>query len=271
MNKTTGSLTVSENGISDERFMFTYSEQEKQQNEINEANAKLVFSPAFITDFVDIEKRYGLTPLETRIYGFIWFYLTSGNQRFYFTNEQLADITNCSADTASRAISTLKNKNIIELSMKIKAGGGQIRFINRLLVFPEYGSAKTTTPARQKLQGNENKIKENKINTYTKLLTTEEKEALELINYFNSLFDTKYTEKYLKHIIGNFIYWKDIYSLEDMKKALDQSKKGGFVFTLDQKLDLVLFLRTKSKSGPCDYIGQLLSRKSIPDFREITF
>ena len=78
-----------ENNIKE--VLITYSEEEKQENEINKANAKLVFSPKYIPIYPQLLDILTLT--EAIIYGFINFYTSSGQNRFYFTNDQLSKIT----------------------------------------------------------------------------------------------------------------------------------------------------------------------------------
>jgi hypothetical protein len=90
-----------------EHFLFTYSEEERQNNEINKANASLVFSPAYIilhTFLLDY-----MTVNEALLFWFIEYYLWSEKwKRFYFTNKQLADILRISERTAQEAVSKLE-------------------------------------------------------------------------------------------------------------------------------------------------------------------
>lgn len=139
-------------------FMFTYSEEERQSNEINRENARLVFSPKFIPVYPELLKR-GLTVTEALLFGFIDFYKSSASTRFYFTNDQLAKIIECSPDTVSRGISKLESLGLIKTSRRIKAGGGSIRFVTDISYKSD--STKTTTHTRQKLQTNNNKINKN--------------------------------------------------------------------------------------------------------------
>lgn len=166
MIKTTGTATTEHDAFSEEEHLFTYSEQERQDNEVNKANASLIFTPEFIPYRVNIKKRFGLTHIETLLYGFIRFYKTDNSIRFYFTSEQLGEVLDCAEKTIDNAISALKKKGLIQTSQKRKADGGTMRFINSVLLesgkskFPNSGSLSSP-----KLQANKNKIKENKINT----------------------------------------------------------------------------------------------------------
>ena len=162
MNTTNGDIIYQDddgNEIKD--VLLTYNEEERQQNEIDRENAKLVFSPKFIPQYPALLEK-GLTLTECAIFGFIDFYKANGTNRFYFTNEQIAQIINCNPDTVSRAISSLEKQGLIKTSRKVKSGGGQIRFVTDI----SYKSDSTisTSQTRQKLQTNENKINDNKIN-----------------------------------------------------------------------------------------------------------
>lgn len=159
MLKVDGSISYSDEISHTEEKLFTYSEEEKQNNEINKANARLVFSPKFIPVYPHLLEK--LTSIEAMLFGFIDFY-TSSNERFYFTNEQLSSILRCSPDTVSRSMSNLEKKGFIDVGRKIRAGGGQIRFV-RLGKTYKSDSAKPTSQTRQNLQTNKNKINKNKI------------------------------------------------------------------------------------------------------------
>lgn len=159
MQKVNGSL---ESGNTEE-FLFTYSEEERQQNEINRSNASVVFSPKFIPLYPALLKD-GFTITEVLVFGFIDFYTSSASSRFYFTNEQISFMLGVSESSITKAVSKLETEGLIKTNRKIRAGGGQIRFISpdskndivRLVNFTSLTSKKVST--------NNNKIKDNKIN-----------------------------------------------------------------------------------------------------------
>lgn len=164
MHKTNGSTTYEEDGLCYEKALFTYSAEEQEENQINRANAKLIFSPEFIPFYPKIQKDYDLTDTATKIYGFIRFFLANGQgNQFYFTDEQIGNICNCSPDTANRAISEMEKKGIIDKHIRIRANGGKIRYISRIDNFYKSEPTISTSPNRQKLQKNNNKINDNKI------------------------------------------------------------------------------------------------------------
>jgi len=163
MQKTSGAVKTKSDKCTEEQVLLTYSEKEKQENEINRASARLVFSPEFIPFYPAIQRDFGLSDTETKIYGFIRFFMANNtDKRFYFTDAQISRICYCSADTSNRAISRLAKLGLLEKRSKIKANGGRIRFITDISYNSELG--KIPTYNRQKLQKNKNKIKENKIN-----------------------------------------------------------------------------------------------------------
>ena len=115
MKKVNGSV-VQDN---EEAFLFTYSEEERQQNIINKANSELVFTPEFIPYYIDVKQKYQLSHIETLLYGFIRFYMARGNKRFYFTNEQLGVVLDCGASTINNSMRTLKDRGVIKVGHKI--------------------------------------------------------------------------------------------------------------------------------------------------------
>ena len=153
------SIITEKDGYTEEDMLFTYSDEEMQENAINRENAKRVFSPKFIPMYPDIKKKYGLTYAEITIYGFIDFYISNGSGRFYFTNEQIGKIADCSADTASKSVIRLSKLGLIKVSRTIKAGGGQIRFIK----ISEIDSGKSLVETRENVGTNNNKINKNNI------------------------------------------------------------------------------------------------------------
>jgi len=124
MDKTEGSITDG----NEESILFTCSEEEKQTNEINKANASLVFNPKFIPIYPELLDK--LTMIEAMLYGFIDFYMSTNSGRMYFTNEQFAQILRCSKDSISNSMKRLEDWWYITTSRKVKAWWWQIRFIN---------------------------------------------------------------------------------------------------------------------------------------------
>lgn len=174
MKKIDGSVTTQNEDFETENALFTYSEDEKQLKEINAANAKLLFTPEFIPYYPDIKKKYNFSHLTTLVYGFIRYYKANASSRFYFTNEQLAEMFGCSIRSITNCISELKNAGLIETSAKIKAGGGQIRFVDRIFRLEKnFHSDSQKTASRneattsRKLLGNKNTVKENSKNGNT--------------------------------------------------------------------------------------------------------
>lgn len=161
MERVDWSITTEYSGWSNEQFLFTYSEEEREEARLNKMNAELVLKPKFIPLYPKLlQNGYGL--MESVLFGFIDFFL-SNNNRFYCTNEQLAELFNCSPQTISTAIKSLEDRWNIVLHKKRKAWGGTIRFIT-------LGNQKNNITENQKIvfwqiknvDGIENKIIENK-------------------------------------------------------------------------------------------------------------
>jgi len=149
-----------------ETIFQAYDPNELEEQKIVKENESHIFTPEFIPYYPDIAIRFGLSHMETLIYGFIRFYMKNASKRFYFTNEQLASIMNCSSNTINISISNLTKKGLIVKGHRIKGGGGTIRFISKVEV-PEnlsFEYKKTDTHHIRKLITNNNKINNNKIN-----------------------------------------------------------------------------------------------------------
>lgn len=174
MEQTDGKITrINSHGNTEESFMFTYSEEEKQKQEENAANAERIWSPKFIPIYPELLDR-GLTLTEAMIFGFIDFYTSNGTGRFYFSNKQIAQVVRCEETRASKMVSKLCEVGLISVSHKMKAGGGRIRFIECLTAgkLPTWQNANLVTGkmpssyfAKCQVHINKNKIKENKLNT----------------------------------------------------------------------------------------------------------
>ena len=113
-----------------ENTLFTYDENEQEQNKINKNNAELVLTPKFIPLYPQLLQNW-FSLIEATLFWFIDFFLDNTKNRFYCTNEQLAQLLNCSEHTISTAIKNLEKNGVIVLHKKIRAGGGVIRFITK--------------------------------------------------------------------------------------------------------------------------------------------
>ena len=138
-----------------ENMLFTYDENERQENMINKNNADLVLNPKFIPFYPNM-LRSGYSYLECIIFWFIDFFL-SNNERFYCTNEQLGEMLWASEKTISLAIKKLKDNWLLDISYKIKAWGGKVRFIKKV----NSDFTKMYSGTLPKCKGIENKIIEN--------------------------------------------------------------------------------------------------------------
>lgn len=198
MQKTNGSVVQEEDGLRYEKALFTYSEDEQQENEVARETAKLVFSPKFIPFYPEMIK-FDLSVVEILIFGFIDFYLSNGSNKFYFTNEQIAKIVGCSESTVSNAFSNLKEKGIVNLNFRLKANGGKIRFV-RLLNFKS-PTSKFCESDTQILRDNKNKINKNKINK------KERESKIEILPQQDNIFiklldDTDEKESFISAVVG---------------------------------------------------------------------
>lgn len=157
-------------------YLMTYSEEERQANEINAANAKIPFEPEFIPLYRKETKHFSLSPSEARLYGFLRFYFSSStSSRFYFTNEQLAETLMIGESSVTNAVTGLTKKMGIKFSYKIKAGGGTFRIINSDQIKPFIPTPKIYESDSQKLGANKNNINKKKVRKEKDSLTSPNK------------------------------------------------------------------------------------------------
>lgn len=159
---------------SSEQFLFTYSEEEREEARLNKMNAELVLKPKFIPVYPSMLQN-GYSLIEATIYGFIDFFL-SNNEKFYCTNEQIGEMLNVGITSVSQAINKLRDAGLIDISYRIKWGGGKVRFIH---LSSEYKKIESMTFKKwksdiQNVKGIYNKNIENK-NIYNNIYTPWEK------------------------------------------------------------------------------------------------
>ncbi len=155
-------------------YMFTYSEEEKQDIEIAKTNSKLLYAPRYI--IIQTEWLKDLTLIQAYIFWFIDFYLLEDWKRFYFTNEQIASICNCWERTVQDSIQILEKLWYIETSRRVKSWWWQIRFIKTINhIEKNYWSdqKKTTGLTSKKLLGKEIYINNNNTNSETRSFSNE--------------------------------------------------------------------------------------------------
>ena len=129
MERVSWSIMNQDDWFVTQNMMFTYSEEEQEENRIAKNNAALVLKPKFIPVYPEL-LHHGFSLIEATIFGFIDFFL-SNNERFYCTNEQIAKLLNIGERSVSWAISHLEAEWLIKTKYRIKAWGGKIRFIEK--------------------------------------------------------------------------------------------------------------------------------------------
>jgi len=259
MKSTNGKLKSKDaDGNEVEEMLFTYSEEEKQENEINSENAKKVFAPKFIPFYPWLASA-GLTMTECLIVGFVDFYCSSGTSgKFYFTNDQLAEVIQCSPDTISRAVSKIEKKGIINVSRKVRSGGGQVRFI-RLGKTYKLDSSFPTSWTRQNLQTNKNKINKNKIKGMEACASSTE--IVDIISLFKEINpEINYGNKTNRKSASNLI---KRYGFDEVKRGISaaisiQGEKYAPVVTtpyhFQQKMAQLKIYFEKEKSNKITFV-----------------
>jgi hypothetical protein len=159
MDKTEWTITENYLDYMVENALFTYDENEIEQNKINKNNAWLLFTPKFIPFYPKLLELW-LTINESLVFWFIDFYLQNSSDKFYFTNEQIWKLFWFWEQNTSLIIKKLKEKWFIDTSYRLKANWWKIRFIKNL--YSDYKNF--YSPTIKKVIDNNNKINNNNIN-----------------------------------------------------------------------------------------------------------
>lgn len=190
------------NNVTD--LLKTYSAEEQETHRINASNAKAVFSPKFIPFYPQLVKA-GYTVNDAVIYGFIDFYTSNASSRFYFTNEQISSVVGCSVPTVSRSLKKLEKNGLLTIRRKMRADGGQIRFVKPLQIPTNQNDStlliKMISCNSSKRLVNNNKINKNKTN---------------INKQPNGLKDKNYKVSEWQGIAD---YWKDKLSIKEKDTA----------------------------------------------------
>jgi predicted transcriptional regulator len=86
----------------------------------------------FSFEFIPVKTKFlklGLTHKDCIIMSFIDFFIKNIGKDFCFSNKEISNIFDRSPNTISQTIQKLKKLGFISTSIRIKEGGGQIRFI----------------------------------------------------------------------------------------------------------------------------------------------
>lgn len=181
-----------------EEYLFTYNEEERQENKINKNLAKKVFSPKFIPLYPSLCKDFTLS--EVAIFWFIDFYLTKSSDVFYFTDKQLADMFHMWIKTVSRSLKRLEEWWLIKRTRRMKWNWWQIRYIKmwnmNVQDYPLADESKYTIALQSKwlvaksqnVPSNKNKINNNNMNNNN--ITTSQSEIDDvylLLSFYNEL------------------------------------------------------------------------------------
>lgn len=135
------------------------------QDKLLEQSEKL-FTPKFIPFYPHIQKQYDLTAIETLLFGFVDFYLSSASDKFYFGNEKLANMLGVSKNTITTAVGVLVEVGLISVYQERTINGGTIRFIQLTdKNIDKHGHPKFAFPDTQNLCAiNNNYISNNLLN-----------------------------------------------------------------------------------------------------------
>lgn len=132
-----------------------------------------------LPDYVYSDNRLNATDI--KVYSFINSYK---GDKFYFTNEQLANMFGVDDRSIKRAVARLVKFGLIQADYEIKSGGGTIRFIKNLREDKVVTSERTTLSSDkgQSWPTKDNKVKANKIKEIS-ILKNKEKSLLKENKY----------------------------------------------------------------------------------------
>lgn len=200
-----------------------------------------------LPDFVYSDNRLTLTSV--KVFSFINSYK---GDKFYFTNDQMAEMFGVSSHAISLSIKKLIDLKYVSVSYEIRSGGGKVRFITNLKSDFTQKSSRTL-PKSKLLYIKDNKIKDIKeINKEKeiKLLLTEQ-----ILPYWNQRYGTQY--KSPEALIENASHWLTIYSVDDVKLAISKIKYHKF--WKDKMTPTMFFRRMGKNREQVDYIGDLMN------------
>lgn len=114
MDKTDGSITSSYGDWTREDFLFTYSEQEKQENKRNKNNAGLINNVEFYPIYTEYNWKMSL---EAKVLMWFFRYRCKNGKKIYQSNEELAVLLECSESTVKRCLKELKDLGFVDYSI----------------------------------------------------------------------------------------------------------------------------------------------------------
>lgn len=116
MQKAEWSITEYHDWYKVENMLFTYTEEEKQRNKINENNASLIMFADFYCIY-NSQLSMDTTLAEDRILWFLY-YRTKNWKYIYVKNEDLQKLIKWSEATVGRTLKSLEDKWYIDMSIK---------------------------------------------------------------------------------------------------------------------------------------------------------
>lgn len=114
MDKTDGSITSSYGDWTREDFLFTYSEQEKQENKRNKNNAGLINNVEFYPIYTEYNWKMSL---EAKVLMWFFRYRCKNGKKIYQKNEDLSILLECSESTVKKTLKELKELWLLEYSV----------------------------------------------------------------------------------------------------------------------------------------------------------
>ncbi len=201
-----------------------------------------------------------LNATELKVLAFIYSYT---GDRFYFGNENMADMFNVSGRSITNAVSKLRKLGYIDTSYDISAGGGKIRFITRLAKDFTSDRKSYSRQNRQVLLHKDNKIKDNKIKEIqgheSVQKTKTQENTHKVLEIFNEVQQRSSSNRFIsaRSFEKNLPFWLELYSLDDIRRAVERSRRHQF--WRDRLTPERLFRRKNTNGEEVDRIQELLT------------
>lgn len=287
MEKTNWSITSEYMGWTKEEFLFTYSEEEKQQNEVNKNNAWLIYEADFYplyTDFLKLD----INATELIIISYLYYWTKKG-KRIYTKNEDLAVLTKTSTATITRTLKNLVDKWYISVvEKKLRIGTDRKMQVTTPLIkmisagnqndesYNNNKNNKTNNQESTKSFSLNNKLSIKLANICKGDLTFSDNviERLDEYNHTRSKKLEKLTDKWFKLVIDKLVKygkWTEEWMIEVLKQSIENGwewlfEVKGLKPKVDYENDLGLFLN-KMKTN-YEWLKQELGKEKFFELKK---
>lgn len=191
-----------------------------------------------------------IQPLDEKIYGVIYWTTNFKLQKCTLSNNSFAEILHANEKSISNSISRLQRAGYISIAYH-----GKVREI-----LPEVVMGRSNLHQTMELPSNDEQKyisnKEPSTNVPSNSGASDlETKGQQYLDTFNQTYEKKYTA--VRSILGNLKYWLEVYSIDEICKAVVKSKQDSYWAKI---LTPQIMLRRKNPRGEdVDYIAQFMN------------